>query len=376
MACIQEIVCYNIWVDLISFHVGNATEDQFFNSARYPYFASRMRLGLPEDLLKMSEGLNDAIFDPGARERIMIFVQTMTYEESLAFLDTCSSSRFYREVMNNQICLVEDLRVLSHQFHSVQNQDKVRAQRSCISSFMTRSLGLKYDEQKAYDHFASLNENRLIFCLKIIRKLRNSIGVAASAGILSHDLLATFRMRLREFDQRGLYSLACSTVAFGLSEQSQLIADSEAWDASSNGKDHAPASNKVAHAYASGETMRSTLTFIVPIFMLLSAIPAAMAWKHSKPDKGGTLDSDLWQALASSILQLLSLITFIWPTLKNPRLSQLTWIWIWLLAGFSAVCAIASVPVYLMGPTIWSFVISFAGSLGQAVVQLQVVNAI
>lgn len=76
------------------------------------------------------------------------------------------------------------------------------------------------------------------------------------------------------------------------------------------------------------------------------------------------------------MLQLLSLITFVWPTLNDARLSKLTWVWIWILAGFSAICAAVSVPMYLVAPTIWSFVIAFAGSVGQAVVQLQVVTAI
>jgi hypothetical protein len=124
------------------------------------------------------------------------------------------------------------------------------------------------------------------------------------------------------------------------------------------------------------EQMRSTLTFVVPIVSLLSFIPAAIAWKHGDTAVGTAHDSDFWQTVSSSILQLLSLITFIWPTLKDPGLSQLTWVWIWMLAGFSAICAIISVPVYLVEPTILSFVISFAGNLAQAVVQLQVVNAI
>jgi hypothetical protein len=123
-------------------------------------------------------------------------------------------------------------------------------------------------------------------------------------------------------------------------------------------------------------TLRSTLTFIVPTLALCSVIPAVVAWNHGDLAIGTTHDSDFWQTVSSSILQLLSLITFIWPTLKDPGLSQLTWVWIWMLAGFSAICAIISVPVYLVEPTILSFVISFAGNLAQAVVQLQVVNAI
>ena len=124
------------------------------------------------------------------------------------------------------------------------------------------------------------------------------------------------------------------------------------------------------------DNMQSTLTFIVPTVSLLAIIPATLAWRHGESAPGSTYDSNFWQAISSSIMQLLSLVTFIWPTWSNPRLSQLTWFWISLLAGFSATCAIVSVPVYLVFPTTWSFVVAFSGVLAQAVVLLQVVNAI
>lgn len=124
------------------------------------------------------------------------------------------------------------------------------------------------------------------------------------------------------------------------------------------------------------DSMQSTLTFILPTVSLLAIIPATLAWRHGESAPGSTHDSNFWQAVSSSIMQLLSLVIFIWPTSSNPRLSQLTWFWIWLLAGFSATCAIVSVPVYLVYPTIWSFVVAFAGVLAQAVVLLQFVSAV
>jgi hypothetical protein len=109
--------------------------------------------------------------------------------------------------------------------------------------------------------------------------------------------------------------------------------------------------------------------------MLSSIIPASLAWRRGDSVTGTTRDSSFWQAVSNSTLQLLSLILFIWPAIKDPRLSQSTWIWIWVLAVFSATCTIANVPVYLVAPTMWSFSISFTGMLAQSVVQLQVVNA-
>lgn len=83
---IHEVVCYNIWIDLIGFHISNATEDQFHNSPRYPYIALRMEAGLTEELLKISEDLNDEIYDPRAKDHIMVFVQVMTYEDAVTYL--------------------------------------------------------------------------------------------------------------------------------------------------------------------------------------------------------------------------------------------------------------------------------------------------
>ncbi|PVH97894.1 hypothetical protein DM02DRAFT_730269, partial [Periconia macrospinosa] len=220
---IREVICYSIWVDLIGFHVSNATEDQFHNSQRYPYFASRMRVGLSEELLKIYEDLNDAIYDLKAKDHIMVFVQKMTYEGSIAYLKTCGSARFYREIMKNQICFVQDMRLLAHG-----TDEGARIQRSCITEYMVKSLGFSsrssQNVKAAHNHFTSLNEDRLIFLLKILRELRASIAVAAPAGHLPHDLLETLRLRLREFDQRGLYSLACSTVAWASPEESQFVA--------------------------------------------------------------------------------------------------------------------------------------------------------
>jgi hypothetical protein len=121
--------------------------------------------------------------------------------------------------------------------------------------------------------------------------------------------------------------------------------------------------------------MRSTLNLLIPAVLLLSCIPAGFAVSHATSSIGLTSDTDYYQAAAAMILQLLGLLTFILPTLSHPRLSQLTWLWIWMLAGFGAICAVASVLIYTRAPTFWSFVLAFAGSLAQVVVQLQVINA-
>lgn len=99
---------------MISVHLSNTTENQFYNSPRYPYFALRMRAGLPEELLRIFNDLDDAVYDLRAKDRIMVFVQTMAYNESVAYLKSCGSARFYKAMMNNQICFIQDLRMLAH----------------------------------------------------------------------------------------------------------------------------------------------------------------------------------------------------------------------------------------------------------------------
>lgn len=134
--------------------------------------------------------------------------------------------------------------------------------------------------------------------------------------------------------------------------------------------------NIVSWTSLSSTSMRSCLNFIVPTVSLLSTIPAALAWVHGTTEPGTTTDSDFFQTIVGSIMQLLGLVTFIWPTLSHPRLSGQTWFLIWILAAFSAACAVVSVPLYLYVPSTWSFAIGFAGGIAQAIVQLQVINAV
>jgi hypothetical protein len=70
-------------------------------------------------------------------------------------------------------------------------------------------------------------------------------------------------------------------------------------------------------------------------------------------------------------MQLLSILILIIPTVVNARLVKMAWFWTWVLAGASSACAIVVVPLYLYVPTEWSTMLSFAGSVAQAFVTLQ-----
>jgi len=101
-----------------------------------------------------------------------------------------------------------------------------------------------------------------------------------------------------------------------------------------------------------------------------------LAWTHGSSHTGTTTNPDFYQAIAGAMMQLFGLLTFVWPTLSYPRLCAMAWIWIWVLAAFSTVCAVLSIPLFLAMSSTWIFVIEFAGVLAQAIVQLQVINSI
>lgn len=189
-----------------------------------------MKNCLPDELFKISDDLNDAIYQRKAKERIMVLVKAMSDEESIAFIESFHASRFYRQVLNNQLRFVQDFHVLSSLTSVHKDEGFMSVRLSSNFSGMIDSLGpMGKNLDNVYNHLTSLNEDRLIFLLEMLRKLRASIAVAAESSHLPKDLLATLRMRLQEFDQRGLYRLACSTVAWGSPEESHFIAESEKW---------------------------------------------------------------------------------------------------------------------------------------------------
>jgi hypothetical protein len=65
--------------------------------------------------------------------------------------------------------------------------------------------------------------------LEILRELRKSIGLAAEFSHLSLSLLAELERRLRQFDNRSLYSGACSLVAYTSPQEPYLVSNSEKW---------------------------------------------------------------------------------------------------------------------------------------------------
>jgi hypothetical protein len=132
----------------------------------------------------------------------------------------------------------------------------------------------------------------------------------------------------------------------------------------------------ISKAFPASKNANSTLAFLIPVFSLLSCIPAALAWVHSTHQIGTVQEADFFQLLSNSAMQLLGTLTLIIPTIFNARLVGQAWFWTWVLATASTICSIVAVPIYLTVPTEWSAAISFAGNVMQGFVTLQLIFAI
>jgi hypothetical protein len=140
--------------------------------------------------------------------------------------------------------------------------------------------------------------------------------------------------------------------------------------------DSQPKTIVTAFPATSNSNTKAALTFLVPVLSFLSCIPAALAWTQSAHQPGTTSDADFFQLISNTAMQLLGNMTLIIPTVSNARLVGQAWLWTWVLAGTSTVCAIMAIPLYLNAPTEWSGTVSFAGNVMQAFVALQLMFAI
>jgi hypothetical protein len=88
----------------------------------------------------------------------------------------------------------------------------------------------------------------------------------------------------------------------------------------------------------------------------------------------GTIgDANFYQLVAGSIVQLLGLGTMIYPTVFHSKQDGPSWFWTWVLATISLICTVLSIPFYILFPTAWSMVVSFAGTVAQPLILLQII---
>ncbi|KAF2497257.1 hypothetical protein BU16DRAFT_526278 [Lophium mytilinum] len=212
------------------------------------------------------------------------------------------------------------------------------------------------------------------------RALRNCIASAHDNGSLSASDMLVLKEKMEALDEN--FADVCAEIgepAVHLIKPSAL----RWWEPEQQPEKTVMDEPTPATTFAAQNTteppnlaLASTLLFIVPATCLLSCIPTAIAWIHTAPGPAPrpTLDPNFYQLLSSSALQLLSLLTLVWPLMFHAELARMSWVWTWVLAGTSACSTIAAVFFYVWLSMAWSWVLSFAGSVAQALVVLQVVR--
>ncbi|KAJ8111514.1 hypothetical protein OPT61_g5912 [Boeremia exigua] len=287
---LHEVICYSIWLSLIVYYVAEATPKYFENIPQYPHVAHHVKLCLTDIEAKLAEELNDKIFRPQTKIRIMEVIETMDKQQSREFLENSKAAGFYEATLSNQTALVEDFNTLSYFGHLEDNSAHLHTR--CLIIRQEKDWFRQRDLKATYSRHANLNEERLLVLLDVIRALREAIGAAANSKELGKSLLKMLMRKLKMFDINSLYSKSCSIVGWKSPQEPYLVRiDSEEWWKVTPIDEHvAGTSRNEALAYPAGQNMRSTLTFVVPTFSLLSIIPAAMAWKHGEEATGNTYD--------------------------------------------------------------------------------------
>lgn len=133
----------------------------------------------------------------------------------------------------------------------------------------------------------------------------------------------------------------------------------------------------IAKAYENHERNSIyTLNFFVPTTLLLTCIPVALAWRQSPESLGLSQDANFYQLIAGALLQLLNLVTLLYPTIVRSRISGRPWVFTWVLGATSGVCMVLSIPLYIKAPVAWSMAVAFGGAAAQALITLQIVHAV
>jgi hypothetical protein len=115
------------------------------------------------------------------------------------------------------------------------------------------------------------------------------------------------------------------------------------------------------------------LNSLILCFCFFASIPAYLSFSSTPVGSGSSTDTNFYQLISSNVLQILSIVTLLWPTVFHTKLSRLAWLWTWALAGISTICAVLSVVLYLMVSVGWSTLVGFLGEASIAVVSLMLI---
>ncbi|KAI0387195.1 hypothetical protein F5Y04DRAFT_78724 [Hypomontagnella monticulosa] len=100
-------------------------------------------------------------------------------------------------------------------------------------------------------------------------------------------------------------------------------------------------------------------------------IPIAVAITKSKNEAGSVEDSDFYMLIQSTLVQFLGLATAVYTVRQRSAENPAAWNLAISLAALGIGCGVASIPLYLYRPTIWSGVASCCASAAQAGVTLE-----
>jgi hypothetical protein len=100
-------------------------------------------------------------------------------------------------------------------------------------------------------------------------------------------------------------------------------------------------------------------------------IPLGFAWSYAQDTAGTSADMDFWFLIQNSIMQLLGIFMAIYPISKSKKPSKEPWYWALLFTILGVACSVGSMPMYLYLPKFWSGFISFAGTVAQVSISVQ-----
>ncbi|PVH70943.1 hypothetical protein DL98DRAFT_617245, partial [Cadophora sp. DSE1049] len=302
------------------------------------------------------------------RAKIEEYVRDKNGEQMMEWLMDTRTSEFYSQLVD-----IELKKYRAAQAHSVlvlraDNLEIPEAYNYCTSY------------QSYVEQVVSNEQERRTFLKETLTRARwllSAIKAAANDGSLGDQVLEILKLKvlaLQEHYQDA--TAALFETPYDLLDQARdKWWESDISQVSSYRGQRSPA--VVARAYeSSSEGLLSTLSFFVPVILLLSCIPIALAWTHSPHEVGRNDDANFYQLIAGSLVQVLSLATLLYPTLFHSTFAGQSWLWTWTLAVISVACTFLSVLLYVFLPITWSMGLAFGGMVAQSLIVLQIVHAI
>lgn len=116
-----------------------------------------------------------------------------------------------------------------------------------------------------------------------------------------------------------------------------------------------------------------TLNILILTLCFFASIPAYLCFSSTPPGHGASTDANFYQLLSGGVLQILSIVTLLWPTVFHARLSRIAWFWTWAMAGLATVCAGLSMIFYLRVSVGWSGLLGFLGEASMGMVSLMLI---